>query len=150
MRLKDVQLFQGLSDDFIRDVEGIARVRSFERDSILFQEGDPATDIFILKKGRVELTYTLPQDPTMEIRIADLTPGDNFAWSALVMGETLSSCAHALTDVEAYTIPAGPLHELFEARAGDGLKVMKRLANQILSRLRQTRVELRWLHQGAR
>ena len=150
MRLEEAEIFTGLSRDVIARIEVIARVRNYAQDETLFSEGDTADDLFVLRSGRVELTYSLPQDPTSEIRITDIGPGENFAWSALAMGRTLSSHARAVVDSSAFEIPVSKLHGLFYEFPYAGYQVMSRLAQQILSRLRETRRELRWLHQNAR
>ncbi|MBI4605633.1 MAG: cyclic nucleotide-binding domain-containing protein [Planctomycetes bacterium] len=150
MELEHCVLFRGLSRDVNARIRSLARIQRYARDETLFLEGDPATDIYVLKDGRVELTYTLPQDPTSEILIAHVHPGENFAWSALARGETLSSRARALVDSNVYAIALEELHALFLEHPEAGYQVMTILAQQILRRLRDTRKELRWLHQGVR
>jgi CRP-like cAMP-binding protein len=150
VQLEATELFGGLSPDFLGRVLRLAKVCEFSADQSIFYEGDPAEDIFILSEGKVELTYSLPQDPTTEIRITHILPGENFAWSALAKGESLSSHARAMTGSSAYKIPAAALHALFREFPDAGYEVMSRLSRQILERLRETRKELRWLHQGAR
>jgi len=150
VQLEGTELFGGLSPDFLARVKGLAKVCNFSANESIFYEGDPAENIFLLREGKVELTYSLPQDPTTEIRITHILPGGNFAWSALAKGETLSSHARALADSTAFKIPAAALHTLFREFPDAGYEVMTRLAQQILERLRETRKELRWLHQGAR
>src|SRR5262245_23161046 len=98
-------LFRGLSRSLAARIRSLAKLRQFAKDDTLFLEGDPADEIYVLRDGRVELTYTLPQDPLAEILITHIGPGENFAWSALAQGETLSSRARALEDSNAYTIP---------------------------------------------
>lgn len=150
MELHQAALFRGLPDDFMKSLCRMARLSTYSRDETLFYEGDPATDLYVLKEGRIELTFTLPQDPTTEIRITQISPGENFAWSSLAQGETLSSHARAIEDSTAFVIPATALHAELRDHAQTGYEVMKRLSQQILSRLRDTRRELRWLHHGAR
>src|SRR5688572_8312843 len=93
MEIEKAILFGGLPVDFLAKVRELARVRDYAAGETIFHEGDPADDIYILREGSVELSYTLPQDPTSEIRIARVAPGETFAWSALVKGGTLSSHA---------------------------------------------------------
>jgi CRP-like cAMP-binding protein len=143
-------LFIGLSGDVVGKIKRLVRVQSYAQDESLFYEGDPADDLYILRTGRVELTYTLPQDATTEIRITQIDPGENFAWSSLAQGKTLSSHARAMVDSSAHILPVADLHALFLEHPRSGYEVMSRLAQQILTRLRETRKELRWLHQGAR
>jgi CRP-like cAMP-binding protein len=150
VEIENATLFGGLPADVLAKVRELARVRDYAAGETIFNEGDPTEDIYILREGSVELTYTLPQDPTTEIRITRVAPGETFAWSALAKGGTLSSHAKALVPSSAYTIPADRLHALFAQHAEAGYEVMTRLAQQILARLRETRKELRWLHHGAR
>lgn len=150
VELEQAVLFGHLSGDITTKVKGFAKIKEYVREETIFNEGDAAEDIFILREGKVELTYTLPQDPTAELRIADVSPGQTFAWSALAKGETLSAHARALEASSVFIIPAAELHSVFLENPVAGYEVMTRLAQQILDRLRQTRKELRWLHQGAR
>jgi len=150
VELQDAVLFAEIPHDIIAQVVSLARVVDFGRDETIFNEGDPALDIYILRDGKVELTYTLPQDSTTEIRISSVCPGQTFAWSALVGGGTLSAHARALEPSSAFLLPAAELHAIFLEHPIEGYEVMRRLAQQILQRLRDTRRELRWLHQGAR
>jgi|RhiMethySRZTD1v2_1073278.scaffolds.fasta_scaffold167930_3 CRP-like cAMP-binding protein len=150
LNLEQTQLFTGLSADVLARIEELAHVETFAAGQTLFFEGDPAEELYILREGRIELTYTLPQDSTTEIRITQVGPGENFAWSALALGGTLSSHARALSTSNAFVIPVQRLHSVFYEFPYAGYKVMTRLSQQILTRLRETRKELRWLHQGAR
>ncbi len=150
MELEKADLFVGLSRDVIARIQTIARIEYFYAGETIFFEGDVALDLFVVRSGQVELTYTLPQDPTTAIRIAPVLPGENFAWSALAKGETLSSQARAVVDSSVHLIPARKLHALFYEYPFAGYQVMSRLSQQIFSRLRETRTELRWLHQHAR
>ena len=47
-------------------------------------------------------------------------------------------------------VPGRKLHALFYEYPFAGYQVMTRLSRQIFTRLRETRKELRWLHQSAR
>ena len=150
MELEQSNLFAGLPTEILAKIRQLARVHNYLGNDVIFPEGQPAEDLYILRDGRVLLTYTLPQDPTTEIRIAQVQPGETFAWSALAQEEKLSARARALDDSSAYVISAKALHSLFHEYPAAGYEVMTRLAGQILQRLRQTRRELRWLHHGAR
>jgi CRP-like cAMP-binding protein len=150
VELEQAVLFGQLSGDLIARVKVLAQIKKYVQGETIFNEGDTAEDIYILREGKVELTYTLPQDPAAELRITDVSPGQTFAWSALAMGETLSAHARALESSSVFIIPAAKLHSIFLKNPVAGYQVMTRLAQQILDRLRQTRGELRWLHQGAR
>jgi CRP-like cAMP-binding protein len=150
MELEQAKLFRELSPDVLARIRRLARVQEHVAGDTIFSEGDPAQDLYILREGSVELSYTLPQDPTTEIRITRIAPGETFAWSALARGGTMSAHALSLVPSSAYVISAERLHGLFAEHPEAGYEVMSRLAREILERLRETRRELRWLHQSAR
>jgi CRP-like cAMP-binding protein len=150
MDLERATLFSGVSKEVQEAIACLARISEYACGATIFVENDPAVDIYILREGEVELSYTLPQDPSSEIRIARISPGETFAWSALARGETLSAHARALVASSAFIIPADRLHGLLAQHPAAGYEIMTRLSGQILERLRVTRRELRWLHQGAR
>jgi len=150
VELEETALFRGIDPAALSRIRQISRVRNYLGNETIFREGEPATDFYILRDGKVLLTFTLPRDPTTEFRIATIGPGETFAWAALAREETLSSQARALDDSSVYIVPARELHTILLEHPAAGYEVMTRLADRILSRLRQTRVELRWLYQGAR
>jgi len=150
VELEQAALFQGLPAEVLAKIRQLAKVRNYLGNEVIFSEGDPAADFYILRDGKVLLTFTMPHDPATEIRIAQVEPGETFAWAALAREDTLSSKAVALDDSSAYILPARDLHAVLREYPTAGYEVMTRLADRILSRLRQTRKELRWLHHGAR
>jgi CRP-like cAMP-binding protein len=148
--LNQVTLFRGLRSQVLEKIRVLAEVRDFEPGAQIFAEDEPAVDLYILSEGKVELSYTLPNDPNTDIRITEVAPGDVFAWSALARGDTLSAKATAIITSSAYIIPAEPLHGIFAENSDVGYAVMTRLAQQLLARLRRTRLDLRWSHLAAR
>ena len=150
MDLNHVTLFRGLIQDALEKIHSLAKVSEFKPGQQIFAEDEPAVDLYILSEGKVELSYTLPNDPETDIRIAEISPGQVFAWSALAMGDTLSAKACAAVPSSAYIIPAEPLHGILREHSDAGYEVMTRLSQQILARLRQTRLDLRWTHVAAR
>ena len=150
MELEQSTLFQGIDPAVLVEIRKLARIRNYLGNETIFSEGDPATDFYILRDGKVLLTYTLPHDTETEIRIAQVEPGETFAWAALAKEHTLSSKARALDDASAFILPSKELHDVLRAHPAVGYEVMTRLADRILRRLRETRKELRWLQQGAR
>ena len=91
VNLENSLLFQGLPRDVLARIEDLARVDEFKSGERIFREGEPAVDLYILREGKVELTYTLPNDPDTDIRINDVSPGEVFAWSALAKGDTAAA-----------------------------------------------------------
>jgi CRP-like cAMP-binding protein len=147
MDLEHTDLFSDVAPEALSRIKELVIVRHYAADETIFAEGALATDVYILDRGRVELTYSLPQDPTTKFLITCIEPGENFAWSSLALGETLSSHARAMESSSVCVISAKGLHAIFVEHPDAGYRVMTKLSQQILTRLRDSRKKLRWLHQ---
>ena len=112
----------------------------------VFKEGDTASSLYILKSGRVELTYTLPTRPDANVRITHIHPGEVFAWSALTGGNELTATAVATEDSEVFVLPAEQLRSAMDEDPTFGYQIMDRLATLVASRLLDTRQQLQWLN----
>ena len=55
MFIQQTALFQGMGKEFVKKVYDTAVKESFEKDAVLFLEGDKAEYFYILLKGRVKL-----------------------------------------------------------------------------------------------
>ena len=145
IRLESCTLFKGLPAAVLEKIGTLVIEAEYPADATIFVEGDPAAELRILASGEVELDYTLPGRPEVILRITNVSPGEIFAWSALVNNATLTARARALSACCVYDIPATPLREILRAHPAVGYQVMTRLAELVASRLRDTRDQLRWL-----
>lgn len=143
--LEESALFKGLSPAVLARIRGLAKEERFENGATIFAEGDPADDLYILGEGEVELSYVIPSNSPVTIRITRIEPGETFGWSALTGAERLTAHARALSETSAYLIHARKLIEILDSEPQSGYLVMTRLAQLIAKRLRDTRNELRWI-----
>jgi CRP-like cAMP-binding protein len=103
--------------------------RRFAAGTVLFRDGDPATEAFLLQDGRVRL---LKQAGRMERSLRVVRPGDLFGESALLRGAARSSTAVALDDVVALAFD----HATFEQVLATSPEVAGRVLSQLIRRLR--------------
>lgn len=103
--------------------------RRFSAGSVLFRDGDPATEAFLLQDGRVRL---LKQAGRMERSLRVVRPGDLFGESALIRGASRSSTAVALDDVVTLAFD----HSTFEQVLATSPEVAGRVLSQLMRRLR--------------
>lgn len=103
--------------------------RRFGAGTVLFRDGDPATEAFLLQDGRVRL---LKQAGRMERSLRVVRPGDLFGESALLRGAARSSTAVALDDVVALAFD----HATFEQVLATSPEVAGRVLSQLIRRLR--------------
>lgn len=103
--------------------------RSFHAGEVLFREGEPGTEAYLLDEGRVRLTKRVRG---AERSLMVLKAGDLFGESALIAGVARSSTAVALTAGAALVIDRQALAELLQHQPS----VAARLVQQLVQRLR--------------
>jgi CRP-like cAMP-binding protein len=103
--------------------------RRFSAGSVLFRDGEPAQEAFLLQEGRVRL---LKQAGRMERSLRVVRPGDLFGESALIRGASRSSTAVALDDVVTLAFD----HATFEQVLATSPEVAGRVLSQLMRRLR--------------
>ena len=117
--------------------------RRFGAGTVLFRDGEPATEAFLLQDGRVRL---LKQAGRMERSLRVVRPGDLFGESALLRGATRSSTAVALDDGVALAFD----HATFEQVLATSPEVASRVLTQMMRRLRdaEDQIEILMLRDG--
>ena len=142
-------LFDDLPNATLDRVRAIVVEQRYLEGETIFHEGDDADALYILASGRVELSYTLPNDASVSLPITRVSPGDLFAWSAAVGGKQLTAKAHSASESLVYSIPADSFEEICDADPATGLRLMRRLAELARTRLLDTRTQLRWLQSSS-
>jgi CRP-like cAMP-binding protein len=152
--LSDFPIFAGMPPEVFEAIARDAVVRSHEAGSVLFEEGDMASELFGLLEGEVELSilfrdrvlkadvrheeYVHKRFEIIETELVfdTIEPGEIFAWSALVAPHQLTSNARCTQPSKVMALPAGSLADLFEQAPRSGSVFMQRLAGVIAQRLR--------------
>ncbi len=136
--LREAELFAGLAEEQSRAVLSLARRRAAPSGDVLFRLGETADAVYVLRRGRVELTFPLlVLGETRETRFQALDPGRTLAWSALVPPHRLTMTGRAMTDVELLAFDREALLRLFEAEPRIGYAVMSRLSGVVATRLHE-------------
>jgi CRP-like cAMP-binding protein len=117
--------------------------RRFGAGTVLFRDGEPAAEAFLLQDGRVRL---LKQAGRMERSLRLVRPGDLFGESALLRGAMRSSTAVALDDGVALAFD----HATFDQVLANSPEVAGRVLSQLIRRLRdaEDQIEILMLRDG--
>jgi CRP-like cAMP-binding protein len=108
------------------DELGIDRYyRSFSAGSPLYYAGAPATELYLIRDGRVRL---FKRARGMERSIGVLGPGELVGDEALIAGAHRASSAQAIEPVTALVIERDTFRALVRARSDIGESVMEQLA----------------------
>jgi len=121
-------------------LKGLSASRHFDASAVIFSEGAPSAELFIIRQGEVEiLKETASGKPQV---IARLGPGDFFGEMAFVDHGPRSASAVARTAVEVSQLPADALERIVVLNVGKALylsslicKILARRLNATLKRI---------------
>jgi len=116
-----------------------ARAASFAPEQIIFRYGEECSDFHLILEGRVALE--MPVGKRL-LHIQTLSNGDEFGFSALIMGRPMTFQARALQAVEALVFDGGRLLEACRDDPELGFVLMRRLLLLVSERLDATRLQL--------
>jgi CRP-like cAMP-binding protein len=130
---------QGMSAEHCATLASLAKQVSFKTGDIIFTEGDPKHEFFLLLSGSVALEMMVEGKP---LRVHLLNAGDELGWSAVIMGGGKRFQARALEPVEALSFDGYTLLEKCRSDNAFGYKIMHRLLGVVSERLQVARMQV--------
>jgi CRP-like cAMP-binding protein len=144
--LRYYPLFSIFKPEQLKGIARIAEEGTFERGEIIFQEGEPAEEIFILLRGSVELYFTVEVEYRPELRkelfFDVIKPGEAFGITALIQPNHLTATARVAHPSHVIRIDGGELLAVCEQDEEAAFLLMERVAQAAMERLRSTRLQL--------
>lgn len=134
MYLKQKDIFWAMSKDFVKKIMDISVTESHETGDLLFREGGPADQFYILLKGRVKLSL----GETSHVVHIVSNAGEAFGWSSLIDRDVYSATAECMTQTKLIRLDKQALQHVLEQNPASGLIFFKRLAGILGSRLLQS------------
>ena len=142
MQLPTCYLFQNLSTSQIDSLARITVEEQFQKGKWLFYKDQRADKIYLIKQGAVELLIKV--EDTIEIPIAIIRPDNGCVGiGTLVEPHRYTLSARCAADCALLSIKREDLQELMCKDHELGCTIMKNLAQKLLSRLTETRKELK-------
>ena len=117
----------------------LAQDARFERDQIIFREGDASSFFYLLLSGKVALEVTAVG---RTIRIQTVSDGQELGWSSVLPSEGKHFQARALSSVRALVFDGARLREACAEDPSFGYALLRRLLAVVADRLQATRVQL--------
>lgn len=121
----------------------LARKVRFSQDQVVFQEGDDCDEFYLIVEGRVALEIVAPDHM---LRVQTLAGGDEFGWSAILMGRGKHFQARALDDVVALAFDGPEVLDACREDTAFGFALMVRMLGVVSERLQATRLQLLDMH----
>ena len=117
----------------------LARDVRFDRDQVIFREGDECIGVLPDRDGLIALEIAAPGHT---FRVQTLFAGDELGWSALLMGSGKQFQARALERVDALAFEGAELLAACKEDTAFGFALMQRLLGVVAERLQATRLQL--------
>lgn len=138
--LRRFPCFVGLNESLLKQIAVISEERTVPAGTRLFDEGMPATHLYVIVKGEVHIQYLLG---TGEMRTVDtLVDGDLLVWSALVEPYRTTAYGTTTKDTHLIGIQADKLRQLCEENPVLGYRLMTQVAKLLAHRLEGARIQL--------
>lgn len=124
--LARVPLFAGLESGSLADLLAEASTRRFERNALLFVEGEPAAQFYVVLDGWVRLYRQTAEG--RESVIALLAPGESFAEAAMFLGGKFPVSGAVVDESRLLIIPAEPFRRALQTNNELCLRMMASMA----------------------
>ncbi len=126
---KQVNIFNGLSDEELQELSSVARRRAFRSGEVIFHRDDPGQVLYVIKEGKVKICLISPDG--QEISLVVFGKGEYFGELALLDGLPRSADAIALEKVECYTLQRSDFHNAIMKNPKISIQVMEVLCERL-------------------
>jgi CRP/FNR family cyclic AMP-dependent transcriptional regulator len=138
--LAEHPFFQGFAPEHLQLIAGCAQNAHFKAGTYLFHEGEPASNFYILRRGKVALETHIP-GPGM-VTIETIDAGEVVGWSWLFPPYTWHFSVRAVEDVQATVFDGVCLRGKAEQDHDLGYPLIKKFVEIVVQRLQATRLQL--------
>jgi CRP/FNR family transcriptional regulator, cyclic AMP receptor protein len=129
--LKSGTIFDELDENQLELLKSLFEPFSCKAGEVIFQQGAPAEFFYLVTSGMVDMSFK-PHDGS-PITISHIEKGGLFGWSAVLGGETYTSSAIAIKDIEAFRVNRNELRKFCREHPEEGNDILERLANGVSS-----------------
>jgi len=141
--LQRSRIFEGLGENELQEITTISRLAKFKKGERIFNMGEAAEHLFIVKEGEVELRFQVTyQNLSHEVCLERKCRGEPLGWSALTEPYKYTLSAFSLTDCELLQMGHKELMELCESNNHLGYVLMSNIARLIARRFILTQEKL--------
>ena len=131
--LKKIQFLRDLPDDILEKISPLARLETFDPDTILVRQNQEQHLVYMLTAGRICLNTR--SDTGTILTLDEITPGRSFGVSALLGNAAATFTAVCTEPCEAITLYGEQMQQLFASDYTAGYAVMGRVAQLFKDRM---------------
>lgn len=124
--LERFSIFQGLAAEELHAIRKLCQLAKVKKGEKIFQAGEPATALFLVSAGKIELRFKLSYyNARVEIPLETKVQGESFGWSAVTHPYKYTLSAYAAEDSELWQVKRADIESLCEANHHLGYLFMK-------------------------
>lgn len=135
-RLRDIGIFGGLSDEMLEHLSTSLTPMRVMPGAILFKEGDPARELYIVIDGEVEVLKKSRRQ--RDVRVAILGPNDSFGEMSIIDVQPRSATVRALGPSRLLKMTSENLDSLYRSDLKSYALITLNIARDLSRRLRVT------------
>ena len=110
--LRNILIFQTLPEEKLEEAAKHFRVKTFEKNEIIFHEEDTGHYMYFVKKGRLKVSRLLPNGKEMILAFHE--EGEYFGEMALIDGKTSPATVTSATATTIYILDKVSFHKLLD------------------------------------
>ena len=127
--LRNVPLFAVLDEAHLQSLAGVMTRRSFPKNRIVLQAGDPTDSLYIILSGRIRVQ--MADDEGKEVILAVLGPGDFFGEMGLMDDEPRAASVLSTEQCEFVVITKSDFDALLKNNFGIAMVIMRGLVKRL-------------------
>lgn len=110
--LRNIVIFKTLPEDILQEAARLFKVKTFDKNEIIFHEEDTGHYMYFIKKGRVKVSRLLPNGKEMILAFHE--EGEYFGEMALIDGKTSPATVTSAIATTIYTLDKNSFHKLLQ------------------------------------
>ena len=130
--IRELAVFKNLREDHAELLLPLANSFFGRAGTVVFRQGQTAEYFYLIKQGRVEITYK-PYDGNT-ITMTHANSGGLFGWSAMIANGVYTTSAIAFSDSECIRMQGEQSRTLYLEHPDVGQKILHCLASAVTSR----------------
>jgi len=132
--LKGLSLFKRLTSRELRELDELLHERSYQKDEVIFDEGDTGLGLYIVVSGRVKIVSS---HAALQRVAPECGPGDFFGELAMFEESQRTARAVAAEPTQVLALFRTEFVSLLERDRGIGVKILFELTRTVIGRSRK-------------
>jgi glutaminase len=138
--LQSFELFDGLGTEEVEIISSKLTKQCYREDEVIIQQGEPASQLYLLARGQVSIKITLPDGKIK--RLATLSPGLVFGEMAWIERSERSAAVSVDVDAICYKLDISDFDAMMAEHAALKAKLLENMCRLFSRNLRKANTEI--------